>query len=265
MARQDKTRKEIMDTLALHAIGWSGLYNSRAVNWTGVTKKTLPEDGGKKDTEVVAAWINKRFKQFSDGILQIERTDKKPNRIKGKPYLITNHEGTSASDRRPEEKIAQQLSVVKNSSDWDIGEIINYQIPLKENDEDCAGKIDLISKKGNELFILELKRPSSKETLLRCLLEGYTYYKTIKIKKSFKHSFDMDDAEFVICPLFFEGSQPDKDRQLEHTELMNLVKYIEDEVRVKFMRIEQYETEDPVTGERRMSPPSTWKICEVFL
>ena len=260
-----KTHKEITDTLELHMIGWSGLYNSQAVNWTGDTKATSDDDGGKKDTEVVAAWINERFSQFSKGIRQIERTDKKTNRIKGKPYATEGHEGESASEAREEEWVAQQLFKAKTSSNWDLGEIIDYQIPLKEDEDDCAGKIDLISRKGDELHILELKKKNSDETLLRCVLEGYTYYKTIKDKNAFKHSFDVDDTEFVISPLFFEGSQPDKDLQADHTELSRLVGNIAKEVKVKFMRIEQYETVDTVTGVRNKTSPSNWKIREVFL
>ena len=34
-----KTREEITDTLELHMIGCSGLYNSQAVNWKGETAK----------------------------------------------------------------------------------------------------------------------------------------------------------------------------------------------------------------------------------
>ena len=64
-----------------------------------------------------------------------------------------------------------------------IGKIIDYQIPLKSKRTDAAGKIDLIAFDEKELRVLELKKQSSNETMLRCVLEGYTYMRTADIKK----------------------------------------------------------------------------------
>lgn len=69
-----------------------------------------------------------------------------------------------------------------------IGKIIDYQTPLKDIQTDKAGKIDLLAYNENEktLRILELKKLDSKETMLRCVLEAYTYLKIVDKAKLLK-------------------------------------------------------------------------------
>lgn len=54
-----------------------------------------------------------------------------------------------------------------------IGIVLDYQVPLKNRREDKAGKVDLISLNEDNLYLLELKRQDSNETMLRCVLEGF--------------------------------------------------------------------------------------------
>ena len=58
-------------------------------------------------------------------------------------------------------------------------------MPIKDVHGDKAGKIDLIafSESDSALYLLEFKKPDSKETLLRCVLEAYTYYKQVNQAK----------------------------------------------------------------------------------
>ena len=69
----------------------------------------------------------------------------------------------------------------------DLGYIFDYQTPLKETRNDSYGKIDLLGYNTDDkcYSVIELKyRPSgSEETLLRCVLEAYTYYKLLDIKQ----------------------------------------------------------------------------------
>jgi hypothetical protein len=74
-------------------------------------------------------------------------------------------------------------------------QILDYQTPLKRRQHDDArGEIDLLAKDNNgKLCLIELKPPTSKETLLRAGMEIYTYgefveadrnifFKTFKVK-----------------------------------------------------------------------------------
>ena len=68
-----------------------------------------------------------------------------------------------------------------------LGYIFDYQTPLKATKNDSYGKIDLLGyNKDDKCYsVIELKyRPSgSEETLLRCVLEAYTYYKLLDINQ----------------------------------------------------------------------------------
>ena len=67
----------------------------------------------------------------------------------------------------------------------DLGYIFDYQTPLKKARSDSYGKIDLLGYNTDDkcYSVIELKyRPSgSDETLLRCVLEAYTYYKLLNL------------------------------------------------------------------------------------
>ena len=87
------------------------------------------------------------------------------------------------STNRKEEILAKLL--YRQGDVGGLGKILDYQTPLKNEQSDPYGKIDLLSynKKDNSISIVELKyRPSvSDETLLRCILEAYTYYKVFAL------------------------------------------------------------------------------------
>ena len=86
---------------------------------------------------------------------------------------------------RKEEILAKLLFYQREVKD--LGYIFDYQTPLKKVQSDPYGKIDLLgyNSKDKCYSIIELKyRPSgSEETLLRCVLEAYTYYRLMDLKQ----------------------------------------------------------------------------------
>lgn len=84
--------------------------------------------------------------------------------------------------RRQEEWLAKSMY---GKSYENLGKVIDFQVPIKDVHGDKAGKIDLISfsESDSALYLLEFKKPDSKETLLRCILEAYTYYKQVNHAK----------------------------------------------------------------------------------
>ena len=86
---------------------------------------------------------------------------------------------------RKEEILAKLLFYQRDVKD--LAYIFDYQTPLKAVQSDSYGKIDLLgyNSKDKCYSIIELKyRPSgSDETLLRCVLEAYTYYKLLDLKQ----------------------------------------------------------------------------------
>jgi len=72
------------------------------------------------------------------------------------------------------------IALFNSDTEYCFGEIIDYQVPLKENQSDKFGEIDLVAKKDRSLKLIELKiKGRNEETLLRALIEIYTYYKLI--------------------------------------------------------------------------------------
>jgi len=146
-------------------------YKQKFINYRGKTSDT-----NEFYTEVIAQFILDNAKDYQNGISLITRIT---------TYKTKGHNGIySSSSNRLEEIIAMKL--YKQSVVYDkIGKIIDYQTPLKSQKNDVAGKIDLLSynEKSNTVFVLELKKPDSTETMLRCILEGYTYLKTVDEEK----------------------------------------------------------------------------------
>ncbi|MDO4542859.1 MAG: hypothetical protein Q4C00_08560 [Bacillota bacterium] len=130
-------------------------------------------------------------------------------------YKTPGHDGVcNENSNRDEENIAKKLfTQSRDTNGFDhIGKIIDYQTPLKDKNTDKAGKIDLLAfnKSTNTIRVLELKRPDSKDTMLKCVLEGYTYMKICDWKK-LKEDFNLP-AESTVksSPLVFVGSVQEK-------------------------------------------------------
>ena len=110
----------------------------------------------------------------------------------------------------------------------EFGTVLDYQIPLKNsNDDKGVGKIDLISLKDDSLYLLELKRSDSKETLLRCVLEIYTYINRVDHSKLLK-DFNLDiGIKLVAAPLICENGYQHNEfienKESKVIELMNIL------------------------------------------
>jgi Holliday junction resolvase-like predicted endonuclease len=117
------------------------------------------------------------------------------------------------STNRKEEILAKLL--YRQGDVGGLGKILDYQTPLKNKNSDSYGKIDLLSynEKDNLISIVELKyRPSvSDETLLRCILEAYTYYKLLELDQVKQKLNDENqqanlvDSQAELVILFDEG------------------------------------------------------------
>lgn len=89
-----------------------------------------------------------------------------------------------------------------------LGKIIDFQVPIKNTRNNLAGKIDLISfsESNGILYLLEFKKPDSKETLLRCILEAYTYYKQVNCSKLLKDFGLPVDSKIIPAALIYKRS-----------------------------------------------------------
>lgn len=196
----------------------STLYKEDFINYRGDTTDTK-----EKYTEVIAEWLIKNFNLF-DNIKKITRQSS---------YKVDTHDGkhNNQNSNRLEEIMAIEIFNQKSLNIF--GEVIDYQTPLKDKLGDEAGKIDIVSydKDNKIVYLLELKREDSKETMLRCVLEIFTYSKTLD-KDKFLEDFNLPkDTKIKASPLvFFNGSQYKEMAGSDNKYLKDLIKKLEIEL-----------------------------------
>ena len=206
------SKKEILEEIQ----DMGNFYKRKVVNYRGTTS-----DSKEYYTEVVAEWILKNIYLF-DYIKPITRE---------KSYKADSHDGKNKDNdsNREEEKIAMKLFELSQNQGKVfeiIGKIIDYQTPLKDIQTDKAGKIDLLAYNEEEkiLRILELKRPDSKETMLRCVLEAYTYLKVVDKDKLLKDFGLPENTKIKACPFVFYGGEQHQEMQKNKENLGELIK-----------------------------------------
>ena len=178
-------------------------------------------------TEIIAKLLLDNIELFND-IKMISRENS---------YKVDSHDGKIKNEKsgREEEIIAMKLFDFSQNQGkvFDIiGKIIDYQTPLKNVQTDDVGKIDLLAYNENEktLRILELKKPESKETMLRCVLEAYTYLKILDKTKLLKDFELPENTEIKACPFVFYGKEQYREMQQDRENLKDLIKKLEIEV-----------------------------------
>ena len=207
------TRNEILAECKKTFKDKSTFYKKGFINYRGKTTDTK-----EYYTEVIAEFLCDNINEFISGIECISRKSS---------YKTEGHDGIyDTKSNREEEKIAMQIfTQSKNHGVFDyIGNIEDYQTPLKSTASDEAGKIDLLSFDGKIMRILELKKPDSKETMLRCVLEGFTYMKTADCNKLIS-DFGYDSSSVVIkaSPFVFYGGEQHKEMSHRRPHLRKLM------------------------------------------
>ncbi len=189
------------------------LYKANCINYTGETKDTK-----ENYSKVIVDYLVEHINEFKKGLSNITVT-------RCGSYKTESHNGKSTFnfDERPkgerrEEKIAHAMYCQYKDKPAVFGKILDYQVPLKSKKSDKGlGKVDLLSSidgknsESKKIYFLELKKDykekETKETLLRCILEAYTYSKIINqenLCKDFSLPTPCQKNEFVIAPLVYK-------------------------------------------------------------
>ena len=213
------SKNEIIKIMKEAKSDMRNFYKKEFVNYSGETSDTK-----EYYTEIIAECLLDNFYLFNT-IKMISRESS---------YKVKTHDGKikDENSNHEEEKIAMELfdySQNKGVTFDIIGKIIDYQTPLKNVQKDDVGKIDLLAynEKEKTLKILELKKPDSKETMLKCLLEVYTYLKIVNKVKLLKDFGLPKDTIVKASPLvFFEGMQY-KEMQEDRKNLKKLMEKME--------------------------------------
>ena len=219
------SKDEIIKKLEVAKSEMWKFYSQDFVNYRGKTSDK------ERDyyTEIIAKWLLDNIELFND-IKMISRENS---------YKVDTHDGKIKNEKseREEEIIAMKLfdSSQNQGKVFDIiGKIIHYQTPLKNVRGDKAGKIDLLAYNEKEnpktLRILELKKLDSKETMLRCVLEAYTYLKVVDKDKLLKDFGLPENTKIKACPFVFYDGEQYKEMQEDRKNLKELIEKLEIEV-----------------------------------
>lgn len=187
-------------------------YKQTFINYRGKT-----EDTDEYFTEVISEFLCNHISEFIDGIDTITREE---------TYKTKGHDGVikDSDSGRDEEIIAMKM--YDKTYDF-VGKMIDYQTPLKNKRSDEAGKIDLLAYDGTTLRILELKKPESDETMLRCVLEGYTYWNTVD-KPKLLSDFNLPaDTIIKACPFVFKDEEQHNEMKEVRPHLKRLMELLD--------------------------------------
>ena len=185
------TKQDIIDKVEASKENMQLFYKSEFINYRGKTSDT-----DEYYTEIVCGWL----------LENLELLNEIPTITREKGYFTKTHDGVikNLKSNRDEEMIAMKMFNQKVISG--LGKILDYQTPLKNKSKDKVGKIDLLSYDGNIVRILELKKPDSEETMLRCVIEGYTYLKTVDAKRLLRDFNLPQETKIEANPFVFVGS-----------------------------------------------------------
>ncbi len=144
----------------------NNLYKAKCINWSGTT------NDNELYSEIIAGELLKKLKIFEE----IPKITRKSSYYKDKNTQL-------GESTRLEEIFAKRIHGLEFD---ELGVIIDYQVPLRDTINDKGIKaFDLLSYNKSKalLYLIELKYLNSKETLLKAILECYTYYKIVDQKK----------------------------------------------------------------------------------
>ena len=216
------SKEEIIKKLEESKSKMGQFYNENFLKYIG---ETSDEEG--YYTEIIAGWLLDNIELFNN----IKMISRKSN------YKVKTHDGIIKNEgsKREEEKIAMKLFELSQNQGkvFDIiGKIVDYQTPLKDIQTDKAGKIDLLAYNEEEkiLRILELKRPDSKEIMLRCVLEAYTYLKVVDKDKLLKDFELPENTKIKACAFVFYGGEQHQEMQRNKENLGELIKKLDIEI-----------------------------------
>jgi hypothetical protein len=174
---ESEIRKNIVNEISNDV---SKVYSKSVVNFTGCTSDTRT-----LYSEIVSDELIKNFHILSS-------LGSGKNIRSTKPFRLATHNGKSNVSKRVQRdgnisyfEKGLAIALYNNTKTHCIGKFVDYEVPLNEKRNDGYGKIDLLAYKNGAVKLVELKInkkgvKQTDETLIRALLEIYTYYKLIQ-------------------------------------------------------------------------------------
>ncbi|MDE5601642.1 MAG: hypothetical protein K2J16_04005 [Clostridia bacterium] len=135
------------------------------------------------------------------------------NKIRRKDSYKYSHSKTaqSGSGRGEEWFVLDLFEKNKEYAQKVFGNVIDYQIPLKNSREDKrVGKIDFIYEKDGELYIAEIKAADSDESAMKAIIEVQTYYQIVDKEKLLEDYGKSPDTKINKAIVLFKNAKGGK-------------------------------------------------------
>lgn len=131
-------------------------------------------------------------------------------------YALTSHRGQcglqTAISQFTEKRFVRAMYNLHDAGS--LGKMLDYEVPLKAYRSAPHGDIDLLSLNEASLFIIEVKQHHSRESILKGLLQAYTYARLVQeVKVRFTRSFGLERS-VVLVPAVLTFDTAASGRQL---------------------------------------------------
>lgn len=165
-----------------------------------INYRSCTNDTNEFITEIAAQWLLERIDLF-DNVTMITRNS---------TYNILSHDEIPPTpDTNQHEKVLAMKFYTQKGIPG-LGAILNYEVPLSDVRTDSKGEVDLLAYDGINLNLLELKR-KNRDTMLKCVVQIYTYLKSVDQSKLLKDFHLSHDIRITASPLVEIGSKQYKE------------------------------------------------------
>ena len=170
--------------------------------------------------EWISKWITGSAKgiQLADGGLR-ERS-----------FRLTNHQGqielqTSIAQVTEKRIIRAIFNLTEFPS---LGRVVDYEVSLKETQDARHGDIDLLCDSGDAALCVEAKKPQSSESVLKAILQAFTYTRLVSsVRSRFLPDFDLPDTHNLTPVVLTYYSASSGKQLLQKESYPNLLLLIE--------------------------------------
>jgi hypothetical protein len=105
--------------------------------------------------------------------------------LREKPFRVDGHKGQCTLSTGIEQCTEKRLvRAMFNSREPSLmGRVLDYEIPLKKNNQAKHGDIDLLCCLEKTVLCIEAKQPNASESVLKAILEAYVYTSLVSTAK----------------------------------------------------------------------------------
>ena len=171
--------------------------------------------------------LEKGAKQYLDKI-------KSNKERSSKSYLNPSHRGETTQGnlevKNFQWEVRETIAMYNGQKSEAQFKLLDYQTPLKNSNKDNEKGIDLVGTDGKDLYILEYKRFKSSESLLRSVLECYSYRRLVNAGiKKFAKDFGFPFADVIPAIIMMKDSNQYKSfiKQDKDSPIIKLMKVLE--------------------------------------